>query len=108
MAGVIVTVLMLIGQWKYYQKMGRQGWEGIVPLYNTYVAFQELYGNGWKMLLLLIPIYNIYIGIKFYIDLARAFGQGTGFGIGLILLNPIFSCILGFGGAAYIGPQARD
>ena len=99
--------LILVAQWMYYQKMGRQGWEGIVPLYNSYVLFEELYGNGWKMLLLLIPIFNIYVAIKLYIDLAHAFGLGTGFGIGLVLLNPVFSCILGFGGATYIGSQVK-
>ena len=34
---------------------------------------QELYGNGWKFLLLLIPIYNIYFVIKMNIDWAKAF-----------------------------------
>ena len=28
-------------------------------------------------------------------DLAKAFGRGTGFGIGLIFLTPIFALILG-------------
>lgn len=103
MLGLLITVATLVGQWKYFQKMGRQGWEGIVPLYNTYVLFQELYGNGWRMLFLLIPLYNIYIAFKLFIDLAHAFDLGTGFGIGLTLLNPIFTCILGFGGATYNG-----
>ncbi|MGI6109126.1 MAG: DUF5684 domain-containing protein [Eubacteriaceae bacterium] len=35
--------------------------------------------------------------------LAKAFGKGTGFGIGLIFLNPIFMMILGFGSAEYLG-----
>ena len=107
MIALIFYALILAAQWMYYQKMGRQGWEGIVPLYNSYVLFEELYGNGGKMLLLLIPIFNIYVAIKLYIDLAHAFGLGTGFGIGLVLLNPVFSCILGFGGATYIGSQAK-
>ena len=38
---------------------------------------QELYGNGWKFLLLLIPIYNIYFVIKMNIDWAKAFNQGA-------------------------------
>mgnify|MGYP000712497399 CR=1 FL=1 len=70
---LIATILSLVGSWMVYKKMGRQGWEGIVPIYNTYVLCQELYGNGWKFLLLLIPFYNIYFGIKMMIDLAKAF-----------------------------------
>lgn len=84
-----------------FKKMGRQGWEGIVPIYNTYVLCQELYGNGWKFLLLLIPIYNIYFVIKMNIDWAKAFNQGVGFGIGLLLLPFIFQLILAFGGDQY-------
>jgi hypothetical protein len=38
-----------------------------------------------------------------YIDFAKAFGQGTLFGLGLIFLSPIFICILGFGDAQYVG-----
>jgi hypothetical protein len=37
--------------------------------------------------------------------LAKAFGKGFGFFIGLLLLNPIFKLILGFGGAKYQGRQ---
>ena len=40
-----------------------------------------------------------------YFKLAKAFGQGVGFGFGLLFLNPIFVAILGFGNAEYIGPQ---
>lgn len=75
---LIATILSLVGSWMVYKKMGRQGWEGIVPIYNTYVLCQELYGNGWKFLLLLIPFYNIYFGIKMMIDLAKAFNLGGG------------------------------
>lgn len=67
---LIIGILTLVAEWMIFKKMGRQGWEGIVPFYNTYVLCQELYGNGWKFLLLLIPIYNIYFVIKMNIDWA--------------------------------------
>jgi hypothetical protein len=34
---------------------------------------------------------------------AQAFGKGTGFGLGLAFLGPIFYCILGFGDDQYQG-----
>ena len=98
---LIIGILTLVAEWMIFKKMGRQGWEGIVPFYNTYVLCQELYGNGWKFLLLLIPIYNIYFVIKMNIDWAKAFNQGVGFGIGLLLLPFIFQLILAFGGDQY-------
>lgn len=47
---LIIGILTLVAEWMIFKKMGRQGWEGIVPFYNTYVLCQELYGNGWKFL----------------------------------------------------------
>jgi hypothetical protein len=38
------------------------------------------------------------------LDVAKAFGKGAGFGIGLWLLGFIFFPILGFSDAKYIGP----
>ncbi len=38
------------------------------------------------------------------IKLARAYGMGTGFAVGLILLPSIFHMILGFGDSTYYGP----
>ncbi len=108
MLGIVYAVLVLISEWKVYEKMGREGWEGIVPLYNVYVLFQVLYGSGWRFLLLLIPIYDIYLIFKVNIDLAHAFNKSTGFGIGLVFLTPIFNMILGFGDAVYgNGSQAE-
>ena len=105
---LICGILTLVASWMIFKKMGHQGWEGIVPFYNTYVLCQELYGSGWKFLLLLIPLYNIYFIIKMQIDLAKAFNQGAGFGIGLLLLPFIFQMILGFGSAQYRdGAQAN-
>jgi hypothetical protein len=37
---------------------------------------------------------------------AKSFGKGVGFGIGLLLLPIIFFPILGFGSAQYQGPSA--
>lgn len=68
---IIGAILSMVGSWMIFKKMGRQGWEGIVPIYSTYVLCKVLYGNGWKFLLLLIPFYNIYFAIKMMVDLAR-------------------------------------
>lgn len=93
---IAFCLLEILAVWKMYQKMGKEGWESIIPFYCNYVLFEELYGNGWKFLTLLIPFYNIYVAIKLQFDLAKGFGQSTGFGFGLLFLSPIFYCILGF------------
>ena len=57
------------------------------------------------MLVILIKIILVIISIMYSIKLARAFGRGTGFAIGLIFLPPIFMLILGFGDDRYYGPD---
>ena len=103
MVGVysVVWLAMIVGMWKVFTKAGKPGWAAIIPFYNTYTLFDMVYGDGWKFLFLLVPFYSIYISIKLYIDLASAFGKSGGFAVGLIFLNPIFMCILGFGPAVF-------
>ena len=101
--GLVIAIAVLIGTWKVFVKAGKPGWGAIVPLYNLYCLFDMSFGKGWMFLLLLIPIVDIVILIMMYVKLAKAFGKGTGFAVGLILLPFIFMPILGYGDAEYIG-----
>ena len=103
MIELLITLFAAAGGWRMFQKMGRQGWEAIIPFYNIYVLCDVLYGQGWRMLLFLIPLYNIYFAFKMNIDLSRRFGQGVGFGIGLTLVNVVFCPLLGFGSFVFDG-----
>lgn len=98
-------VLVLVGYWKIFTKAGKPGWACLIPFYSQYCQFEIAWGNGWLFLLTLIPCVYFVVMIIYSIKLAKAFGQGTGFGLGLFFLSPIFSLILGFGNAQYIGPQ---
>ena len=99
---MIVAVVSIVAMWKLFKKAGKPGWASIIPIYNTYTLFDIVYpGHGIKFLLMLIPFVNIYIGIKCYIDLAKAFGKSGAYVLGLIFLNPIFMCILGFDSSVY-------
>lgn len=102
----IIAIFGLVCLWKVFQKAGEPGWAAIVPFYNCYVLFKIIYGNGWRFLLLLIPIANIVFAVLAYIKLAKAFGKSAGFAVGLILLNPVFMGILAFGDAQYEGVPA--
>ena len=98
---LVLCVFVLVCMWIIFRKAGKPGWAAIVPFYNLYVLFDITWGSGMRFLLLLIPIYNIYFVIKMNIDWAKAFNQGVGFGIGLLLLPFIFQLILAFGGDQY-------
>ncbi len=47
----------------------------------------------------------VVVSLILFLELAKCFGKGAGFGIGLWLLGFIFFPILGFGDAKYLGPQ---
>lgn len=100
---LVICVLCIVAEWRIFVKAGKPGWACLIPFYNAYVLFQIALGNGWLFLMMLIPLVNIYFGIKCLICLAHRFGKSTAFGIGLLLLSPVFFCILGFGDAKYNG-----
>jgi hypothetical protein len=50
----------------------------------------------------MIPFVGIVFAFIAFIDLAKNFGKGTGFGVGLVLLSFIFFPILAFGSARYM------
>ena len=100
------TILMIAAWWKIFTKAGQPGWACIIPIYNLYVWCKIVGRPWWWILLMLIPFVNFIILIILIIDLAKSFGKGVGFGIGLLLLAVIFFPILGFGSAQYQGPAA--
>ena len=100
-----VTVLVLVAQCKLFVKAGKPGWACLIPFYNMYCLYDIAMGSGWLFLLQFVPCVNFVMMIMLYIKLAKAYGKGTGFGIGLIFLSPIFLMILAFSNAEYIGPQ---
>jgi len=97
------TILMIAAWWKIFTKAGHPGWAAIIPIYNWIVWCNIVGRPWWWILLMLIPCVNLIILIILIIDLAKSFGKGVGFGIGLLLLAVIFFPILGFGSATYQG-----
>lgn len=101
----VICILALIAMWKIFSKAGQGGWKVLIPIYNVYTLCKIADGNGWKFLLLLIPIVNVVYAIMLDFRLAKSFGKGIGFGFGLLFLPTIFTLILGFGSASYVGPK---
>lgn len=104
---LILMIISTVSYWKIYTKMGIAGWKSIIPIYSAVVLFNALGRSGWQILLFLIPFVNIYIAFKVYIELAKRFDKGAGFGVGLVLLGFIFAPILAFSDAQYKGNKAH-
>ncbi|EDY15766.1 hypothetical protein CfE428DRAFT_6712 [Chthoniobacter flavus Ellin428] len=108
LSGVIIlvlAVLMIAGLWKMFTKAGEPGWAAIIPIYNLIVMLKIAGKPLWWIILLIIPIVSLVVGIMVAVSLARAFGKGGGFAVGMIFLPFIFYPILGFGSATYVGPK---
>jgi len=99
--GLLVAVIVVASMWKIFTKAGEPGWASIIPIYSAIVLLKIVGRPAWWFLLFLIPFVNIIVLILVCIDLARKFGKGTGFGLGLAILGIIFFPILAFGDAQY-------
>jgi len=98
---LLFALVTIAGMWKVFTKAGQPGWAAIIPLYNVYVLVTEVAGRDllWVILGIVVPLALVVP----LIDVAKAFGKGTGYGVGLWLLGPIFFPLLGFGSARYQG-----
>ena len=131
--GVVWYILQVIAYWKIFTKAGKPGWHSIIPILNTWDQYDLSWNRtmAWVWLALFAvnsflsrnataaenagEVYNpgligwllgaalaVITVIGLY-KLAKSFGRGIGFFFGLLLLNPIFMLILGFGDSHYQG-----
>src|SRR5262249_20906762 len=98
---LVVVVAIVAGAWKVFAKAGKSGWAAIVPIYNIIVLLEIVGRPLWWIVLFFLPCVNFVAGIMVSIDLAKAFGKDTLYGIGIALLGFIFIPMLGFGDARY-------
>ena len=96
-----IAVVVIAGMWKAFEKAGEPGWGAIIPIYNIYLMLKIGGKPWWWMLLMLVPIVNFIIAIMMNFGIARNFGRGAGFALGLTFLGLIFWPILGFGDSQY-------
>lgn len=99
-----VVVLCIAALWKVFTKAGQPGWACIIPIYNVIVLLKIAVKPVWWIILFLIPLVNLVIAVLIALGVAKNFGKGAGFGIGLLLLPFIFYPILAWGDAQY-NPQ---
>ena len=106
LVGLAILVFLIAAMWKVFTKAGKAGWLVLIPIVNINQLLKIAGRPGWWLILLIIPLVNLIISILVSMDIAKSFGKGAGFGLGLAFLGPIFYPILGFGSATYKGPAA--
>jgi len=102
LAALIFLVPWLAGLWKVFEKAGEPGWAALVPIYNLMVAARVGGKDAGFGLLCLLPVLQVVFLFLLCRDLARAFGKGTGFAFGLLVLPFLFFPMLGLGEANHL------
>lgn len=97
-----ILIVMAISVWKIFVKAGQPGWAAIVPIYNYIVMLDVVKKPTWWIILLIVPVVSWIIAVMVMHNLAKVFGQGMGFTLGLIFLPFIFLPLLAFGDFRYI------
>ncbi len=105
---IALYALFAAGLWMMFVKAGEEGWKAIIPIWNVLTILKIVGRDWWWILLMLIPIVGIIVWIIVALDVAKSFGRGVGFAVGLIFLPMIFTLILGFGSDQYKGPAAAS
>ncbi len=101
------AVFLIISLWKLFVKAGKPGWAALIPIYNI-VVMLEIVGRPvwWVLLIIFVPLLNVWLTIVMYLDLAKSFGKSLGFGIVSLFFPYVTIPILAFGKSQYQGPVA--
>lgn len=117
---IAIAIVNVIARWKMINKLGGAGWSQVVPIYSEWVLssaagcaqalciaftaldatsyiFGAIDGDSFKMIAGACAFALFVIRCVVLNQLAKRFGKGTGFTIGLVVLPTIFYAILGFG-----------
>ncbi len=124
----IIYILYVAAQWKMFEKAGIAGWKSLIPIYNVYTQFQLSWkGSKFFMLLwysLLLGVGTVVVDYEIIISailialgglgvllitvqeayyLAKSFGHGIDYTLGLLIFPNLMVLILGFGESEYVG-----
>lgn len=63
---IVFSIITIIAQWKFFKKCGKNGWEALIPFYNTWTMIEVSRLNWWYFLILIAPtIITLVIGSTF-------------------------------------------
>lgn len=115
--GLVISILMLIAQFKLFEKAGEEGWKVLIPIYNVYIMVKIAFSGkkNWLFALLFLPLLGTFFGetlmllltfvsaigsLYIIYNFARRFGD-TGISIASLFIPVIIYPILAFGNYKY-------
>jgi len=116
---ILLIIFYMVTLWKFAVKVGKPGWSLFIPIYSNFVwvdiarldtiwcllsfapsIVTYMYPNNLGILMV-ASIFSLIVSFCFCDSLAKRFGKGIGYTIGLFLLNPIFLAILTYSKKCY-------
>ncbi|MBE7177795.1 MAG: signal peptidase I [Mucilaginibacter polytrichastri] len=93
-----------------FEKAGEKGWKAIIPVYNAWIMLQLCGKPKWWLILLFVPLVNLFYLIGLTVEFVRSFGK---FSLGQHLAAVVFGFIAfpkwGFDKKTiYLGQAASD
>ena len=84
---LIVQVIHFLGTWKLYVKAGRKAWEALIPIYNAVVLMKIINRPWWWVILLFLPIINLFMFPVVWVETIRSFGRNSRLETFLVILT---------------------
>ena len=142
---LIYCTLMIVAEWKIFEKAGEKGWKSLIPIYNQYIMFKIVGMKNWfwisicvsvlvsvivsamgfntdditkndfngtnlfaSLIYFAMVIFTFVITVMNYYRIAKVFGHGCGYTVGLVFITSIMLLVLGFGSDKYDKKIAKD
>ena len=97
-------LLQGIAYYKFFEKVGKQGWIGFIPFYNYYTHLEIVGRPKWWVILLLIPVINFFVGLTMHLDLMKSFGKYTYLDQILgVVIAPFYMVYIAWTDTSYLG-----
>ncbi|MFT6938323.1 MAG: signal peptidase I, partial [Saprospiraceae bacterium] len=94
---ILWIVLSRIGLYKMFEKAGEAGWKALIPVYNKLVWSDIIGRPRWRVILLLVPIVNIFVLVGMVIELVNSFTKWDFLDHTLAVIGtPFYFLYLGF------------
>lgn len=74
---ILWYVLQGTAYYKFFEKAGKEGWKGFIPIYNYYVHLEIVGRPLWWIVLLFVPVINFFVALTIHLDLMKSYGKYT-------------------------------
>lgn len=103
---LVLTYVTWVGVYKLFEKAGEKGYLALIPFVNFYTWLKLTGKPVYWILLLFVPIVNVFIYAYMHVDLARSFGKDSLGDHALAIVLPFyFFPKIGFDESTkYLGP----